>query len=235
MFRECPQLAHFLETADAEPSDRQLAEVEGHVLQCEICQRQISRCRTVAQDLQRLDSDNGSAGPHLSELDIAHFAVHGLRAPNAVDITHHLSLCPDCRRQVADTIMAVREFESIEAKARASKRRDSLDRRIRLAFSSPQRAVLALGAGVTFLAECFSLALALALLVGAFIGGADSLSTAVGVWPLSEPVDPVLRLAVAVIALVAAGLTLRHLAAVLFARATEQIANGAQGDDVDGA
>lgn len=222
MLPECREMVRFVEETAGEPSPGRAAAMQAHVSTCPLCQQQLQRCEVLAHDLQVIQTDESGLDAHLSEMDMAHFAVHGVRAPDAGRIIDHLTRCAACRHQLVTTVTALREYDRPIIEDVAARAHRSWSKLIGLAFASPGRSALTAAAAVVFLAECASLALALALLVAAMLGGADSVRTMIGVWPLTQAVHPAIRLGVAVAALTGLGLALRQIAALLFRRATAE-------------
>jgi|LSQX01.1.fsa_nt_gb predicted anti-sigma-YlaC factor YlaD len=219
-FPECQAMTRFVESAGDEPSSAQAAAIQAHVQSCELCRQQLQRCQLLARDLE---STNGNAvvGAHLTEMDLAHYAALGARAPDPHRIISHLSWCSECRHQLAQTVIALREYEALTVMP-SEDDSEAWGAQLKRAFTSPARSGMTIAAALVFLLECGSFALALALLAGAAIGGVESVRTAVGVWPFTEAVHPVWRLAIASALLMVAGMALRKLAALLFARATHE-------------
>lgn len=215
---ECQAMTRFMESADDELSSAQAAAIQAHVQSCELCQEQLRRFQLVARDLEHTNG-NALVGAHLTEMDLAHYAALGARAPDAHRIISHLSWCSECRHQLAQTVISLREYEALTV-VPPQDDPDTWGAQLKRAFSTPARSVMAIAAALVFLLECGSFALALALLAGAAIGGVESVRTAVGVWPFVRAIDPFLRLAIAASLLAVAGIGLRKLAALLFARAT---------------
>jgi len=214
MMRECPEMDRILSDLGDELTEEDQVLMQEHLAHCGACKAQFKRFGWIVKYVTELEPD-GEEGQHLTDLELASFVWSRFNADEADRLVKHLAHCQECRRALAAVRMALDEYDAEQAKQGLSW--GTIRDELRLAWSSPRRALAALGAALAFFGECTVFALAAGQLVLAYVIGPMGYGAVPDFMPLALLPEGPVRLWTLVAVGVGGGIGLRQLAAALHA------------------
>ena len=217
MIRTCPTMDDIVAGLGPELTEEQQRALQEHLEHCDLCRAQFQRMGLIVRYLSTPPPAQLTGEPHLSDLDLAAFAHARFGTEDSQRILRHLLRCPECRQVLAAARLAMDDFESQQT--RPTLIWEDMRDELRLAISTPKRALLLLGAALTYITECFFFAVALGQLILAYVIASPGCWVEPSCWPLSFVPEGPARLWTLVVGCVALGFVMRFLAARLYKRA----------------
>jgi len=153
--RECDAVEKHLSSLDAGRHPRCDEDLHEHIRSCEHCRKEVARVHRAAAGLLLHHFDNEADGEHLSDLDLAVFAGHGLDAPNADAAIEHLANCRECREQFSNIRRLLEHHEDLiygEAPRVKMPDRTFFDQ-VRILLSDPARLLKGIGGFLSWVVE----------------------------------------------------------------------------------
>ncbi|MBD3291698.1 MAG: hypothetical protein GF393_02140 [Armatimonadia bacterium] len=153
--RDCDAVEKHISLFDSDehpPPDGDMLE---HVRTCEHCRRELASVHCAAAGVLLHSFDDESDDDHLSDLDLAVFASHGLDAPNADEAVEHLANCRSCREQFSNVRRLLEQHEELiygEVPRARMPDRSFLDQ-VRILLSDPARLFRGLGGFLAWVME----------------------------------------------------------------------------------
>jgi len=224
MMRECPEMNRILSSLGDDLTEEDQVLMQEHLVHCDVCRAQFKRFGWIVKYVAELELE-GEIGEHLTDLELASFAWSRFSAEDADRLVQHLARCQECRRALAAIRLALDEYDAEQRRQGMSW--ETIREELRLALSSPRRALAALGSALAFVSECAVFALALGQVVLAYAIAPMGYGAVPDFTPLALLPEGPVRLWALVAVAVGAGLGLRQLAAVLHALAVKPVSPGA--------
>ena len=103
-------LTNLESSTSANHTDEELLE---HLRECEHCRRELDAMRQALGSAIIHDFEDEPVTAHLTDLDLATFAAHGLDAPNADEAVTHLAHCRPCRLQFGHIRRLMEQHEEL--------------------------------------------------------------------------------------------------------------------------
>lgn len=159
-------------SGDAHPSEELLS----HVAECEHCRQELHQIHHAAVGMLLHRFDSPGSDEHLSDLDMAAFAAHGLDAPNADQAVEHLSRCRECREQFTQVRRVIEQHEDLIDSPESPPSADrSVPGQLRMIFGDVGRLGRALGSFVAWVAEWAVLLVVLFQISAAYLANSNEI------------------------------------------------------------
>jgi len=218
--RECPQMEWLASRLGEELSEADRDAVQRHVAACDLCQVELRRLDWIARRLAELEPAPAPPSDHLSDLDLATFAVRGHGPDEAAAAVGHLAECNGCRRELAAVRVALDQYTELFGDEAAAgppvSSWQQLQASLRLAVSTRRRAALATAALLCYLGECLGFAFAATQLLFRYVLSPTGYHFLPLFWPLYLIGRPPLLLGAVVLACTLVALGLRWCAGRLY-------------------
>lgn len=146
-----------------------------HVTSCEHCREELAKVHRAAAMVLLHHFDPEADGEHLSDLDLAVFATHGLDAPNADMAVEHLANCRECREQFSNVRRLLEQHEDLiygETPRAKMPDRSFLDQ-VRILLSDPARLFKGIGGFLSWIVEWALLLIVLFQFAAGYLAAPD--------------------------------------------------------------
>ncbi|MEA3402384.1 MAG: zf-HC2 domain-containing protein [Armatimonadota bacterium] len=190
--RECNRISALVARLDQECSPEEEERLRRHLQECPDCRRQLRRVGRATRGLVALAFEDEEE-EHLSDLELASFAAHGLDAPHADAIVRHLSGCPRCRRELTGVCALLDQHdELLQDDGQSCGRCGTFSEQVRRVISGPRRFSRALVSFAMWVLEFACFGLAVFQMLAAYVVDVREIGTpdvlaALGLAPRNEP------------------------------------------------
>jgi hypothetical protein len=199
-------------------------EMREHLRECELCRREVEQLSAALASAVTHSFDEERGTPHLTDLDLATFAAHGLDAPNADEAVAHLARCRPCRMQFRHIRRLMEQHEELihGYPARRPVATAPFLQQVRLILRHPLRALRAMAAFTCWIAEWITLVVVVFQLALHFLAHPDAITPSPGTQFLGiRPFEPLRFWLIAALCTVMA-ILFRWLGAQLYHSSVEQ-------------